>query len=177
MHGAVLRGFFQGSVSTQELARDLDEAWQVVGPQSRHFIWSDIDASFEITSEHLVRLCEAVLTGGLEPWKLEVAAACLFASDHFTWNGDTVEGDRIASTINDWVTPEINYVLSKRTAEKFRHRLITGEDPFHEERSGIFPTAYLTSACSRRAESGATLCSATACLERAVERRFVLGST
>jgi hypothetical protein len=60
----------------------------------------------------------------------EVVAACLFTSDQFTWDEETTDGERVASTVDDWVSPEINYVLSKQTAEKFRHRLRTGEDLF-----------------------------------------------
>ena len=85
---------------------------------------------FEVRSEHLVRLCDDVLAGAIEPWKLEPIGFCLVASDTFWWDGDTADGERVAEAAYDWSSPEINYPLTAHTVAKFRLRLLTGESTF-----------------------------------------------
>ena len=130
MRGVTLRGFFEGSVTTLELERELEGAWKSTGAQSRRLVWSDIDTPFEVTPQHLAMLCEAVLIGALKPEGLEAVAACLFASEHFTWDVESPAGERVATTVDDWVSPELAYALSTSTVEKFLQRLRTGEDHF-----------------------------------------------
>ena len=89
-----------------------------------------MDEDFEVRAEHLIRLCDAVIDGTVEPWKLAAVGFCLLASDRFHWDGDAPDGERVADAASDWSAPEINYHLSAATAVKFRHRLATGEDTF-----------------------------------------------
>lgn len=85
---------------------------------------------FEVRAEFLVRLCDDVLAGRIEPWKLQPIAFCLAASDTFWWDGETPNGGRVAEAVFDWSSPEINFALTSTTVARFRHRLLTGEDTF-----------------------------------------------
>jgi hypothetical protein len=130
MHAAILKAFFLGQATASALSRDLDVAWQPSGSQAQRFVLEDITEDFVVRAEHLLRICNAVLAGDIEPSKLEVVAAALVTSAHFTWEEEGLEGERVAQTISDWVDPEINFDLNLQTAEKFRHRLLTGEHLF-----------------------------------------------
>ena len=130
MHAEILKAFFLDQVPATQLSRDLDVVWESAGSNSRRFVFKDLDEDFEVRPEHLVRVCDAVLAGEIEPSKLEGVGAALFTSDHFTWADEGVEAERVAQAVSDWVDPEINFDLNLETTEKFRHRLLTGEHLF-----------------------------------------------
>jgi hypothetical protein len=130
MHESILRDFFSGRVGAADLRTDLVGA--IVQTSSDVFSHSvvDMDADFEVLPEHLVRLCDAVLTEALEASDLEAIGFCLVASEHFYWDRDSPAGDRVAKTAHDWASPDINYRLTPETVHKFRERLLTGHDLF-----------------------------------------------
>ena len=112
------------------LRRDLSGAIVATGPRScsQHIV--DMSTDYDLKPEHLVMLCDAVLSGDLEPDDLETIGFCLVASDHFGWNDDTPPGDVIGQTVHDWSAPEVNYRMTRDTVRKFRERLVTGSDLF-----------------------------------------------
>ena len=118
------------------LRADLSGAVVATGPRSSSQHIVDMDTDFDLKPEHLVRLCEAVLSGELEPDELQTIGFCLVASDHFTWDGDIPPGDVVAETAYDWSAPEINYRLTRDTVRKFRERLLTGKNLFTDEDVG-----------------------------------------
>ena len=130
MHAEILKAFFLGQARATELARDLDDIWESCGPRCKRFVFEDLDEDFEVHPEHLVRICDAVLAGEIEPPKLEGVGAALCTSDHFTWGDEGADAERVAQTVSDWVDPEINFDLNLETTQKFRHRLLTGEHLF-----------------------------------------------
>ena len=130
MHEAILRDFFVGAATVEALRHDL--AGAVVQTSSDVFSQHVVPAKgeFEVTSRHLIRLCDAVLEDGLPAQDLETVAFCLIASDFFHWDSDTPDGCRVSETLFDWDSPEINYPLTKATVAKFRSRLVDGRDTF-----------------------------------------------
>jgi hypothetical protein len=130
MHESVLRDYFTGETDAAALRADLSGAVVATGPRSSSQHIVDMTADFELRPEHLVRLCDAVLSGELEPDDLEAIGFCLVASDHFIWDGDLPPGDVVAETVHDWSAPEINHKLTPDTVRKFRERLLTGKDLF-----------------------------------------------
>ena len=130
MHEAILRDFFIGATTAEALRRDLVGA--VVQTSSDVFSQHITPATgkFAVTSEHLVRLCDAVLAGELPAQDLEAVGFCLVASDFFEWDSDKADGERVAETVHDWASPEINYRLTGHTVTKFKERLVTGENTF-----------------------------------------------
>jgi hypothetical protein len=127
VHEDVLRQFFEGVASAADLARDLEGALVPDGPRvTRHPI-VDMVGDFEVQPHHLVRVCDAVLDGGIQPGLLEAIGFCLVASDAFHWDGDSPEGGRVAEVVYDWSAPEINYPLTHPNVTAWRRRLL-GEE-------------------------------------------------
>lgn len=73
----------------------------------RHPI-ENMSENFLVIPDHLVKLCDDVLSEKLSAESLQAIGFCLVASDHFEWGGDTDEGARVADTVLDWASPEIN---------------------------------------------------------------------
>ena len=129
MHAEVLRRFFEGSADAAELARDLPGSWIPTGGGSQSFKWTDLDKDFEVEPHHLVRVCDAVLSGDLPADLVQVVGSCLVASSHWHWPEGEL-ADRILEVVNWWDTPEINYELSPAMMLKCRHWILTGEKTF-----------------------------------------------
>jgi hypothetical protein len=127
MHEAILRDFLSGATDTAALREDLIGAVDRSEGFHRHHI-VDMAEAFSVTAAHLVRLCDAVISGSLLPHDLQPIAFCMIASDHFAWDTDTAEGDLVAETLHDWSSPETSYPLIDTTVKLFRERLLTGED-------------------------------------------------
>ena len=98
----------------------------------RHPI-ENMSENFLVIPDHLVKLCDDVLSEKLSAESLQAIGFCLVASDHFEWGGDTDEGARVADTVLDWASPEINYDLNTSNIAKFRQRLLKGGNPFKNE--------------------------------------------
>ncbi|BCR04528.1 hypothetical protein DESUT3_15970 [Desulfuromonas versatilis] len=131
MKEAILKDFFLGRVSPEALKKDLIGAVESEGKISRQYI-EDMDSEFEVKSAHLVRVCDAVLDGILDPMDLSTIGFCLMASDYFEFDTDTEDGARVADAAIDWADYLINYDLNKETTKKSKERLITGKNLFTE---------------------------------------------
>src|SRR5438270_2046450 len=115
MHEATLRDFLTGVVTTDILRGDLvGTVEKLGGKMHRHHIVS-LEGEFEVTSSQLLRLCDAVLSGDLDPAELETVGFCMIASDYFHWDSETLDGARVAETRHDLASPEINYPLTLET--------------------------------------------------------------
>ena len=130
MHESILRDFIEGRVSSSDLRADLVGAIVQTGAIAFTHKIVDMDVDFEVAPSHLVRVCDSVLSGELEPSNLEAIGYCLAASDHFYWDGDTQSGSRVAETAYDWASPVNNYRLTLDTVRKFRERLVSGQNLF-----------------------------------------------
>ena len=130
MNGNVLLAFFEDRISAAELKSDLEGTRTILSSDSARHSMVDTDVDFTVTTNHLVKLCDAVLAGDIPPEQLEWIGFGLIASDHFNWDTDTLDGERVADALIDWSSPSTNYVLSMKTVTNFRHRLATGENTF-----------------------------------------------
>ena len=130
MHEDVLRQFFESEASAVELAQDLEGALVSDGPGlTRHPIVDMTDA-FEVQPHHLVRVCDAILNGEIQPGLLEAIGFCLVASDAFHWDSSSPEGGRVADVVCDWSAPEINYPFTLPNIRAWRSRLLGEEARF-----------------------------------------------
>jgi len=129
MREVVLKEFFEGKVDANALAAELHGAVETVGITSHYHI-EDMEGELEVTAAHLVRLCDAVLTGRLAPEALETIGFCLVASDGFYWDTDKGDGEVVAETCFDWSEPRINHSLTIDNVRGFRERLLTGHNTF-----------------------------------------------
>lgn len=135
MHEEVLKRFFDGEASAKELAADLSGSLVERRDVTCHTV-KDMRDDFEVRPEHLVRVCDAVLSGELEAEYLEAIGFCVVASDHFGYDTDTPEGDLAGETVLDWSAPRVNYPLTIENVRKYRERLVTGRNPFAAEGAG-----------------------------------------
>jgi hypothetical protein len=127
MRERVLRDFFEGKLSAAELERDVAGSTKTSGPKSTIISIEDMDTEFVVTADMAVRLCDAVLSGGLLPDALHTIGFALTASDRFEWNGD--EDEVLANVIADWSCPEVNYPLTLENVQRFREWLVR-TDPY-----------------------------------------------
>ena|ERR1051325_1128794 len=133
VHESVLKDYFLGVIDESRLDEDL--AGSVVQTSLdvlTHYV-NPMDSDFRVEPAHLVRLCDAVLSGKLNAEHLELIGYCLVASDHFFWDDESKSGELVAETAYDWSSPEINYPLTVGNVEKFRKRLLTGNDTFDKD--------------------------------------------
>jgi hypothetical protein len=158
VRAATLRDFLKGIASVAVLAADLQDAWRWHAPDTRELRMDDLTENFAVEPAHLVRLCDVVIAGELAPDLLEPIGFAAIASDHFTWDGDTEPGARVAETLYDWSCPEVNFALTIETVRKFRHRLLTGENLLtredHFRGSGPAPRSVWNSQPTSRSDAG-----------------------
>jgi len=133
MKEAVLKNFFLGNTSVEDLAEDCSESTERRSMDSRSVFVEDMTEEFHIKPPHLISVCDAFLKEKINEENIEVIGFALMASDAFTWDSKTEEGNRIEETANCWASPEINYTINKTTMKKFAILLKTGENLFERE--------------------------------------------
>ena len=132
MKEIVLQHFFEGHASAEDLAADAAGAFER-HVDSAGTVFSRLNAipmnhEFAVSAEHIVKLVDAVLGAGLSLDALDAICFCLEASDSFTWDTDTADGERVAESLFWLGTPEINYALTPSVLTKIRHYLVSGEN-------------------------------------------------
>ena len=130
MNADILKDFLEGRVSAAALAREAARAEELLDRGTHEALTKDLGAEFTVTPAHLVALCDAVAGGALKACQLEVLASVMVRSEKFMWDPRSPQGALVSRVIYAWEAPEINYVLSGATVDKFRHLLRTGEDQF-----------------------------------------------
>lgn len=133
MRATILRDFLAGSVAAEALDQDVVGAFKSSGQDSFQLRMEDMCEPFAVAPVHLIRLCDAVVEGRLDPEALRAIGFGMIASDHFEWDDSTEEGMRVSVALYAWASPEANYTLSIETAKKFKERLVSGVDRFTRE--------------------------------------------
>ncbi len=123
MKEKILRDFFEGTCTAQDLARDMHRSMATAENTTHHHI-EPMENEFAVNCGHLVAICDAVLKGHIEPGDLELIGNCIVGSDAFTYDVDTVDGARVADTTIDWATPLANYPLTMANVSRWRRRLL-----------------------------------------------------
>jgi hypothetical protein len=125
MRERVLRDFFENKATAAELAQDVAGAISQKTEKISMVSIEDMDGEFTVTTPMLVRLCDVVLGGELEPEALHSIGFALMASDAYCWDAD--EDDVLAEVIADWSCPEVNYPLTIENVKRFRAWLTRSE--------------------------------------------------
>lgn len=124
-----LRKYLEGKIGAPELK-------SVIERMLNDEEFEDRDASFgtemEVTSDHLIKVCDDILKGALPAEYAEHIGAELTTSDQFVFE-DSEEGERAQETAFDWDEHDEVYRLTPETIRKFRVRLLTGEDSFTDD--------------------------------------------
>ena len=131
MHESVLRDFFLGRINGSQLNDDLAGSIVQTSHDVLTYYVNPMDGKFQVEPSHLVKLCDAVLAGQVNPEHLEIIGYCLVVSDHFFSQDQPDHGMNLVSdTAFDWASPEMNYPLNLPMVAKFRYRLVTGNSTF-----------------------------------------------
>lgn len=134
MKEVVLRHFFEGHATVDELAADAEGAFErrvdSAGAVFNQLHATPMAEDFAVSASHVAHLVEAVQAGQLSLDALDAICFCLEASDHFVWDTDTEDGERVADALFWLGTPEINYPLTPLVLEKVHRYLLTGENTF-----------------------------------------------
>ncbi len=134
MHEEILRDFLLGEADASSFSQDLNDSIVTKGPNEAGVRIVDLgDGDHTVTAEQLIKVCEAVEAGGLEPWKLEAIGFCLVASDYFQWDRAAPDGKLVGDVIGIWSAPQVNYPLTVKNVSKAKRLLATGENLFTPE--------------------------------------------
>jgi len=107
MREETIKGFFVGDVDPELLNAEALQAIVQHDDICSSVAITDMNNSFGITRNSVIRLCDAGMSGKLSASALNAIAFALIASDRFEWNDDI-----ISEVIFDWSAPEINYPLT-----------------------------------------------------------------
>ena len=134
MKEILIRFFFEGRVSAEDLAAEASRAFELRtdsnGTRFAHMRAIPMRTEFDVSPRHMLMLLDAFEAGRVDPDALDAICFCLEASDSFVWDADTEAGSRVAETLFLMGSPEINYPLTLPVLEKIRHLLLTGEQTF-----------------------------------------------
>ena len=120
-----LRRYFMGEASVSQLAKDISGSVVKIDDLQSEIRIADMQGSFSLQREHVVRLCEAFLDRALPPEALIAIGFALQASDTFEW-----EDEVISEVLSDWSAPEVNFELNVETLKMHRNWLLgCGEPP------------------------------------------------
>lgn len=89
----------------------------------RSYPIEEAHGTFVVKPAHLLRVCDAVLAGHLDPEHLRIIGFCVLASDFFEIPGDPVIAGVVAGIANEWATPEVNLPLTVRSVRLWRSSL------------------------------------------------------
>jgi hypothetical protein len=120
-----LRRYFMGEASVSQLAKDISGSLVKVDDLQSEIRIADMQGSFSLQRDHVIRLCEAFLDRALTPEALNTIGFALQASDAFEW-----EDEVISEVLADWSAPEVNSELNAETLNIHRDWLLGyGEPP------------------------------------------------
>ena len=100
MKESELRSFFQGDVDATWLGRALERG------NAANSLVTDLKSPVRLTSDEMVRLCDAHIDGRLSSDELQAVAGLILESDNFAWDEDSPEGELVAEVLWDWAMPE-----------------------------------------------------------------------
>ncbi len=128
MKEQILKDFLINKTTIDSLSVDLKDSQRKTGFDTTTVYIDQIKklGEFEISTDHLIRLCDAAINGKLTMIDLNTIAYSLITSDYFTWDSETENGKRIATVIYDWDNPEIGFNLTVDNVKLWKDYLLTG---------------------------------------------------
>ena len=130
MKEEILRQFFEGKATAEDLSADIAGSTRRVGGLVSYQTVEEMGGEFRVLRPHLLQVCEAVLSGKLAAQNLKEVGFCLLSSDHFVVDAD--EDELASEVIHDWSCPEVNYPLTLESVKRFKNWL-TGEEPYPQK--------------------------------------------
>ncbi|GET24281.1 hypothetical protein [Prolixibacter sp. NT017] len=129
MKEQTLKDYFDEKVTVDTLATDLKDSQQKTGYDTSSVCVDQIkeEGEYQVTRKHLLKLCNDTIKGHLTPGDLNTVAFALLASEYFTWDSETGNGDIVSTTTYDWDNPDLNFDLTIDNLKLWREYLETGE--------------------------------------------------
>src|SRR5688572_19826352 len=117
MKEQVLLDYLTYKISVCELAADLIGSQKSTGRDVTSVYIESLDSSseFQISRDHIIRLCKESLSGNLPFESINTIAFAIITSDFFIL-GD--EDEIMKEVVYDWDNPDIGYPLTKSNMEK-----------------------------------------------------------
>lgn len=85
------------------------------------------DEEFNVTLDHLLKLCEHTINGKIDIGLLENLSNQIIFSDYFCWDNETADGEIVSETLFDWGNPAINFPINDLNLRLWRDYLKTGD--------------------------------------------------
>lgn len=127
MNEEKLRDYFMGTLAAQELAEDLRDSQKKTSYDvTTVYVDSMKSGEFAVTKQHLILLCDDVISGNIPLTDLNTIGFALIASDYFTWDNIPGDEETITQVISDWDSPEIGYDLTIKNVRLWKEYLLTG---------------------------------------------------
>lgn len=104
-----IRDYFNGLISASDL-KNVKAVGEIL-PYYKQ-VDSITEVNFEITIEHLDKMCDDVLTNNLSSEHLDTISFILIGSDYSDWNSEAKDGGKISEVLFEWNNPNINYPLN-----------------------------------------------------------------
>ena len=130
MKETMLRAYFEDEIAVEILAADLSDSQEKTGYDTTAVYIDQINdgGEYELTRQHLLKLCDCCIGGHLTPTDLNTVAFALMISEYFTWgNDDPADYEIIERTLFDWDNPDISHPLTLDNFKRWREFLLTGE--------------------------------------------------
>lgn len=130
-----LLNYFQNTATVDELAEDLkgSEQKSSYDTTSVHINSIDTDKEFNVTKEHLIKVCDDAINGKLTTTDLNTIAFAIISSDFFTWDNEADDATLIETVIYDWDNPEIGFDLTIKNIKLWKEYLQSGNYNFDKE--------------------------------------------
>jgi hypothetical protein len=125
-----IENYLDATVDAEELDRAVIAAVERVSPIHERIHVKPMTRDCVVTSEMLVRLCDAALERRIATAALRIVAFIIVSSDRLAWRDDF-----IGEVLHDWAAPEVNRSLSQENLRQFR-RWLTREEPYPERPTG-----------------------------------------
>lgn len=124
----ILKDYFSGIVSADVLNENLVDSVSRQRDVSYYKI-TDMDSGdkFEVTPDHLLKVCLDVINNKIKIEYLDVISFALEASDYFTWNIETKEGKRVEDALSNWSTSENGTPVTMEYIKYCAYYLETGK--------------------------------------------------
>ena len=113
-----------GEASVSQLAEDISGSVVKIDDLQSEILIADMQSSFSLQRDHVIRLCEVFLDRVLTPEALNTIGFALQASDAFEW-----EDEVISEVLSDWSAPEVNFELNAETLNMHRNWLLGHSEP------------------------------------------------
>ena len=121
-----LRKYFEGKINATELKAVIDKMLKDEDFDSRD---DSFGTEMELNAHHLVKVCDDILAGKMSPDYAAHIGAELTTSDQFIFE-DSALGSRAEDVAFDWDSYDVTYLFNLETIQKFKTRLLTGNDLF-----------------------------------------------